>query len=421
MNAARGKPRQAGGLFRRYGTAFFFGGMVVCVIVGMGAVLTANRSSSFAELGARSPLHIGKFAPTSAAAKQKGGGHHKATKPVVQHEGSSDAPATKLDGVALRGGVGECIYEMENIHKCLSSHGSNCTARAYAGCLTSKRGLATGAYTTIVDARHGTFLVNVNDMYIGASLLAYGEWSEDEITVMTYNLGADSVAVDVGANIGAMTIPIARSVPKGFVVAFEPQRVVNQMLSSNAQLNGLANIDVRRAGCGEPQPGPIQVPDIPPTNIFNFGGLSLVHLSPEQAPKSGHYSKWDHVPVESIDSLGLPRLDLVKIDAEGMETSVLRGGAETIKKFLPAVYMEYKDNAAKLMSEIKKLGPYLCYYHDPPLYSPRNFRKEKHNIFGQTMSFNILCLARRTHKIPKGLENKSLDSFKPPQQVKAAW
>lgn len=33
----------------------------------------------------------------------------------------------------------------------------------------------------LVKARHGTFMVNPWDMYISSSILAYGEWSEDEV------------------------------------------------------------------------------------------------------------------------------------------------------------------------------------------------------------------------------------------------
>ena len=45
-------------------------------------------------------------------------------------------------------------------------------------------------------------------------------------------------------------IPLARAVPQGRVVAFEPQRVVEQILSANVQLNALPNVDVRRAVLG---------------------------------------------------------------------------------------------------------------------------------------------------------------------------
>eukprot|EP00961_Rhodomonas_salina_P293149 3933516-Rhodomonas_salina.1 len=53
-------------------------------------------------------------------------------------------------------------------------------------------GLLTAGGAALVDGRHGKFLVNVNDMYIGASLYTYGEWSEEEVLVMS-GMGAPKI------------------------------------------------------------------------------------------------------------------------------------------------------------------------------------------------------------------------------------
>ena len=105
--------------------------------------------------------------------------------------------------------------------------------------------IGNSTYTALVSARHGTFLVNVFDMYVSAALMAYGEWSDEEVQVMGLNLALDSIVVDVGANIGAFSVPLANRVPRGRLIAIEPQRVVSQLLSANIQLNGLPNVDVR--------------------------------------------------------------------------------------------------------------------------------------------------------------------------------
>lgn len=55
------------------------------------------------------------------------------------------------------------------------------------------------------------------------------------------------------------------------------------------------------------------------------------------------YMNYDTVPIETIDSLGLERLDLIKIDAQGFEAKVLKGGIKTIQKHLPDIYMEYGE------------------------------------------------------------------------------
>lgn len=42
----------------------------------------------------------------------------------------------------------------------------------------------------------------------------------------------------------------------------------------------------------------------------------------------------------SIDSLGLPRLDMMKVDVEGMEVEVLEGARLIVAKFLPIMFIE---------------------------------------------------------------------------------
>lgn len=47
------------------------------------------------------------------------------------------------------------------------------------------------------------------------------------------------------------------------------------------------------------------------------------------------------VPTITIDSLCLSRLDLMKIDVEGMEEDVIRGAKETILRHKPLVFAEW--------------------------------------------------------------------------------
>jgi hypothetical protein len=88
----------------------------------------------------------------------------------------------------------------------------------------------------------------------------------------------------------------------------------------------------------------------PSGSLTNVGALVLGLGSPHEE-KLGRkvYVDYDNVPIETIDSLGLERLDLIKIDAQGFEAKVLKGGAKTIKKYLPDVYMEYGACSVKII------------------------------------------------------------------------
>ncbi len=91
--------------------------------------------------------------------------------------------------------------------------------------------------------RHGQMLYNIYDNVIGRSLDLYGEYCESEIELFRQVIQPDSVVLEVGANIGAHTVFLARQVmPSGMVVAFEPQRIVYQTLCANLALNSIRNV-----------------------------------------------------------------------------------------------------------------------------------------------------------------------------------
>jgi len=63
-----------------------------------------------------------------------------------------------------------------------------------------------GSHHKLVESRHGTFLFNSKDTWIGRSLDLYGEWSESEISLISNYIEDGDVVADVGANIGTFTV-----------------------------------------------------------------------------------------------------------------------------------------------------------------------------------------------------------------------
>lgn len=232
--------------------------------------------------------------------------------------------------------------------------------------------------------RHGLMLYNFHDCYIGRSLELYGEWSEGEIDLFRQQLKPGMVVVEVGANIGAHTVFLAQAVgPAGRVLAFEPQRIVYQTLCANLALNDITNVDCRHAAAGATA-GELFVPRLDYTRENNFGGLSLVGCETGES-----------VPVATLDSFGLARCALLKIDVEGMEKSVLEGARATIARCRPILYVENdrQDRSADLIRTIDSLG-YDMHWHCPPIYNPKNFAANPENVFSNTVSRNMLCCPR---------------------------
>ena len=63
----------------------------------------------------------------------------------------------------------------------------------------------------VKNTRFGPLMYNLNDLYIGRSLDLYGEYCIHEARIAMDLLRPGMTAVDVGANIGALTVPMART------------------------------------------------------------------------------------------------------------------------------------------------------------------------------------------------------------------
>jgi hypothetical protein len=105
-----------------------------------------------------------------------------------------------------------------------------------------------GGFNELKMCKSGPMLFNKFDVYVGGSLQKYGEFSVGEQDLFHAILQRGELVVEVGANIGAHTIELARLVgPEGEVHAFEPQRIVFQTLCANLALNQLTNVNASQS------------------------------------------------------------------------------------------------------------------------------------------------------------------------------
>lgn len=248
-------------------------------------------------------------------------------------------------------------------------------------------------FNDLTEFRFGQILYNKNDIYIGKSLELYGEFSYGEAQLFEAVVKPGMTVVEVGANIGSHTIALAQwAGPKGRVHAFEPQRIVFQTLCANVALNHLTNVMTHYAAVGD-KADELIVPELDPRHENNFGGLGL-----------GGFGEGRKVPVVTVDSLNLPACHFIKADVEGMEEAALRGAEETIRRFLPILYVENdrKEKSEDLVRFIHSLG-YRMFHHCPPLFSPENFKGNSENIFPNIVSKNLLCVHESSPSNIRGL------------------
>jgi len=265
--------------------------------------------------------------------------------------------------------------------------------------------LTPSGFNQLQSCRHGTFLYNRNDLYIGRSLELYGEWSEGEVALFQPLIRPGDVVVEVGANIGTHTVFFAKAVgATGSVLAIEPQRIVFQTLCANLALNSITNVHSYAIALGE-APGFAQIPALDYHQLNNYGGVSLSQKA------TGEQAVGESVQIATLDSFVIPQCRLLKIDVEGMELEVLKGATETIQRCQPILYIENdrKDKANALIQHLVALG-YALYWHCPPIFNPENFYQNPSNVFGKTISVNMLGLKPEHGITINGLERVTVSN-----------
>lgn len=267
----------------------------------------------------------------------------------------------------------------------------------------AKRSFENG-YFAIKECKHGPLAYNINDMYIGRSLDLYGEWCEAEIQLLKDYIKEDDIVIDVGACIGTHTIPFCSMVGQsGFVFAFEPQRINYNILCANVAINSILNVSCILGGASD-MPGITKVPLLDPNRAQNFGAINIEK-----------FDAGEPVQLIPIDGLKLQNCNLIKIDVEGMESKVIEGADDTIEEYKPIIFAENNrtEGSEELLSMLIDYG-YKCYWHVSKYYNPKNFFKNKENVFPNlTPEVNLLAL-------PKPIKSTNKSVF-PVKNEKETW
>ncbi len=259
--------------------------------------------------------------------------------------------------------------------------------------------------------RHGLFLANTLDFYVGRAISTYGEYGEIEWQLIDQLMRPGMDSVEVGANIGTHSVAMARKLAQWGrrLLVVEPQPVIFQNLCANIALNGFFNVQAENVACSD-QAGTLSFsePDYGEEN--NFGGVQMAEYS----------GSGPRVRAVLLDDLLGPDWDvgLIKIDVEGYEQRVLEGARDVIKRSRPILYLE-NDRVDKSKSLIEWLwsAGYRIWWHIPLLFNPKNFAGVEENLYGNVASFNMLAVPEEFNTSIDGLPLVEDSSFHPLRQV----
>jgi len=220
----------------------------------------------------------------------------------------------------------------------------------------------------VASTNQGTFIVNRFDYCmvdqtsgfgVGFLLLETATYVRDEATGMLMLLdlchqysGDGVVALDCGANLGVFTVQWANHMTGwGTVTAIEAQERVFYALAGNIAINNCFNARAIHAAVGADQ-GSMRIPSPDYRRPGSYGSLELRYVpETEFIGQEIDYGNLTAVPLMTIDSLALRRLDMLKIDVERMELEALAGAKETITRLKPLIIVEcVKASADELTS-----------------------------------------------------------------------
>lgn len=223
--------------------------------------------------------------------------------------------------------------------------------------------------------------------YIGTCFDLYGEYSESEVSIMRSLVTPGACVIDVGANIGDLTLPLSGMVGEsGRVYAVESHLENYHVLCANLALNGIRNTKA--------------------INAFVAATADVDRASPMWGKHAFVSETWG-VSVMALDDLDVPSCALIKVDVDGKELEVLQSGEMMIERFRPCLYLENDVRSASpalIAFLTDKLG-YRLFWHPAPIFAESNFLGNPVNHWApkNIVSLMMLCIPRESPRPVEGL------------------
>ncbi len=166
------------------------------------------------------------------------------------------------------------------------------------------------------------------------------------------------VVLDIGANIGIMTVWLARKKPSSHILAFEPMPQNIKALKKVINFYKLKNVCIIEKALGN-ENGKVEMV-MPVVENVHMQGLSHVMHDSITVFNDG---KTVHVPILRLDEckeVGKKKgkIAAIKLDVENFEFFVLQGAEQLIKEHRPLIYTELwaNENRTKCFHFIEQLG-----------------------------------------------------------------
>lgn len=221
------------------------------------------------------------------------------------------------------------------------------------------------ATTLRLPAAQQTFTINGSERDLSVMHMIEGNGGYYErwiVSLMDRVLRSDSICIDVGANLGAITLAMAHLVKHGHVYSFEASPQNFAFLERNLVENQISNATAHLLAISDERS------QLTVDYVEEFAAGSYIATeaySDSRAVKS-------HIQSVSLDEwsleIGLEKVDLIKVDVEGLEFRVLEGARRLISRARPNLIVEFNPIAigrydhrtpAQLYARLSDLYPWI--------------------------------------------------------------
>ena len=220
--------------------------------------------------------------------------------------------------------------------------------------------------------------------------LFLGEFEKDLVGAIKQHCKPGMTVFDIGANIGAHALLFSKLVgERGHVYGFEPTEYAFKKLLANIQLNSRENISIYNLACSD---------RLAQENGVDFTSSWCTDGTRKDYPCTVFFEPLDHwIQDKEIESI-----DVLKLDVDGNEFSVLMGSKDTLKKYKPVIFLEvwgpnFKNDERNPFHFLEKEG-YRFYSLDQATQyeSARSLASLVSSSDGKLLDFSVNIIAMKS-------------------------